>query len=186
MRTSPAVRRSSGRSLANQSQVLPGEIAAVEPVRPQEPRLRLDPELIEQLSQINAAPAYVGDPARRHGRLQRTAAALMHRLHDRFGRAFRSSRLKVHVRPTSPSMMSDQLAGSTRGMPRCARTKRSSVAVMGSVVSCGASFMRRTPVAGSIGGRAGTDERGMAVGSWKATDLPKLGHHACAATRTVA
>src|SRR5262245_27225466 len=50
-------------------------------------------------------------------------------------------------------MDSDQRAGSMRGTPRCARTKTSSVAVMASVISCGRSGTRRTPLAGSIRGR---------------------------------
>ena len=62
-----------------------GEVAAVEPVRPEEPGLRLDRELIEQRCQIDAAPSDIGHAARRHVRLQRIADALMHRLHHCLG-----------------------------------------------------------------------------------------------------
>jgi hypothetical protein len=66
----------------------PGEVAPVEPIRPQEPRAHIDPDLIEQRGEIDAAPTDIDYAARRHARLERTAAALMHRLDDFLGPRF--------------------------------------------------------------------------------------------------
>jgi hypothetical protein len=64
------------------------KVAAVEPLRPEEPRLRIDIELNQQRGEIDATPTDIRDAAGRLGRRERIADALMHCLHQPFGTRF--------------------------------------------------------------------------------------------------
>ena len=63
----------------------PGKFPIVELVRPQIPCPRIDPEFVQEGREVGATPTHIGDATRRHHRLERIAAALMHRLHDLLG-----------------------------------------------------------------------------------------------------
>jgi heat shock protein HtpX len=66
-----------------------------------------------------------------------------------------TTRTACSVRSTSPSISSRQAAASTCGIPRCASTNMSAVAVCAAAIWCGGCLTSRTPVAGFISGRMG-------------------------------